>query len=316
MKKLHNVGLPAFLLAALFSATIAYALSPASVSLGTADNFAILAGSAITNTGSSVISGDVGISPGTAVTGFPPAVLNGVQHVADAQAIQAKTSITSTYTDASNRTPITSIGTELGSAVILPGVYASPSGTFGLTGTVTLDAQGDPNAVFIFKSASTLITASGSRVVLANGAQACNVFWLVGSSATLGTNSTFKGSLIAQTSITLTTNAQVEGRLLAQNGAVTLDSNTVTKASCAQAPVPTPVPTPTPAPVVTPTPVPTPAPVVVPSPTPTPTPVVIPTLPNTGYAPETSSGPWNMLMLICSAVTLSALYLARKNYTL
>lgn len=312
MKKTTNLGLAAFLLAGLMTASIAYAVSPSPVSLGTADNFSVLAGSAITNTGTSVVTGDIGISPGTAITGFPPAVLNGVQHVADAQAIQAKSSLTATYTDASNRTPITTIGTELGNTVILPGVYTSPSGTFGLTGTVTLDAQGDPNAVFILKSASTLITASGSNVALANGAQACNVYWLVGSSATLGTNSTFKGSLIALTSITLTTNANVQGRLLAQNGAVTLDSNTVTKASCA-APV-TPVVTPTPVAtttvVITTTPTPTATTTVIITPVVTPAPVIVPTLPNTGYAPA-SSTPWIAIAL--AGIGAALLYTLRKK---
>jgi hypothetical protein len=107
----------------------------------------------------------------------------------------------------------------------LAGAYDSAAGTFGITGTLTLDAQGNPNAVFIFKTSSTLITGGSSTIVLANGAQACNVFWQVGSSATLGANSTFKGTILAQTSATLTTGANVEGRVLARNGAVTLDSN-------------------------------------------------------------------------------------------
>lgn len=318
MKKIHIKGFASVLLASLMTASIAYAVSPSTVSLGTADNFAILAGSAITNTGSSVVTGDVGIYPGTAVTGFPPATLNGIQHTADEQAIQAKSSVTATYTDASNRTPVTTIGTELGNMVILPGVYASPSGTFGLTGTVTLDAQGDPNAVFIFKSASTLITASGSNVVLANGAQACNVYWLVGSSATLGTNSTFRGSLIALTSITLTTNAHVEGRLLAQNGAVTLDSNTVTRASCA-APivVVTPVvvtPTATTTVIVTPITTTTPTAATTVVVVPVPTQVIIPTLPNTGYAPNAT--PWNTIILAACVGILGSLYTLRKKMTL
>nr|MDQ3371322.1 ice-binding family protein [Actinomycetota bacterium] len=131
-------------------------------------------------------------------------------------------------------------------------VYDSASGTFEITGALTLDAQGDPDAVFIFQTDSTLITASASRVVLINGAQACNVFWQIGSSATLGTNSSFAGNILALTSITATTGATVDGRLLARNGAVTLDSNTITASQCAVAvpvPEPTPEPEPTPVPV-------------------------------------------------------------------
>lgn len=286
---------------------IAFAASPAKVSLGTADNFAILAGSAITNIGSSVVNGDLGLSPGTSVTGFPPATLNGTQHVSDTLAIQAKTSLTNTYTDASNRTPVTIIGTELGGTTLVPGVYASNAGTFGLTGTLTLDAQGNPDAVFIFKSASTLITASNSRIVLMGGAQACNIFWIVGSSATLGTNSTLEGTVVAVTSITLNTGAHVDGRVMAQNGAVTLDSSTVIKTACVVAPTPTPTPvvvvvaatTSVPVavisnPVITTTPVVTSAPVIVSVP-------ATPGVPNTGYG---DSGLVAVGALILSAFTL------------
>ena len=125
---------------------------------------------------------------------------------------------------------------------MLPGAYSSNDGTFQITGTLTLDAQGDPSAVFIFKTASTLVTAGASRVNLVNNAQACNIFWQVGSSATLGTTSILKGNVLALASITLTTGASVEGRLLARNGAVTLDTNTVIRAVCAT-PTPTPIST-------------------------------------------------------------------------
>ncbi|MFA6272897.1 MAG: ice-binding family protein [Candidatus Paceibacterota bacterium] len=197
------------------------------------DNFAVLAGSTITNTGISSITGDLGLSPGLSVTGFPPGVLVGTQHVSDATAIQAKTDLVTAYNDAAGQTPVSRVPTELGGTTKAAGIYDSASGTFGITGTLTLDAQGDPNAVFIFKTTSTLITAGSSSVVLANGAQACNIFWQVGSSATLGANTTFKGNILALTSITLTTGASVVGRVLARNGAVTLDTNTVAKATCA-----------------------------------------------------------------------------------
>lgn len=207
------------------------------VNLGTASNFAILAGSTITNTGSSVINGDLGLNPGTSVTGFPPGTLNGTQHAANATALQAQADLVTAYDNAAGQTPVDTIATELGGTTKTAGIYNSASGTFGITGTLTLNAQGDANAVFIFKTATTLITGGASDVLLVNGAQACNVFWQVGSSATLGTNSTFKGNILALTSATLTTGANVEGRVLARNGAVTLDTNTVTKATCVVPPV-------------------------------------------------------------------------------
>jgi hypothetical protein len=210
-------------------------LAPFGESVIPPDNFSVLAGSSITNTGSSVINGDLGISPGSSITGFLPGVINGTRHVADAAAIQAKTDLTTAYNNAAGKTPVSTVATELGGTTKTAGVYNSADGTFGITGTLTLDAQGDPDAVFIFKTASTLITAASSNVFLVNGAQACNVFWRVGSSATLGTNSTFKGSIMALTSITLTTGANVNGSLLARNGAVTLDTNIVTMAKCAAA---------------------------------------------------------------------------------
>ncbi|MFH1171344.1 MAG: ice-binding family protein [bacterium] len=206
--------------------------SATTIDLGIAKSFAILAGSTVTNTGPSVITGDLGLSPGTSVTGFPPGTLNGIQHVANTTTVQAKIDLTTAYGNAAGQTPVTTIPTELGGTTKTAGIYDSSAGTFGITGTLTLDAQGDPSAVFIFKTASTLITAGSSVVSLINGAQPCNVFWQVGSSAILGTNSTFKGNILALASATLTTGANVEGRVLARNGAVTLDANTVTAAAC------------------------------------------------------------------------------------
>jgi hypothetical protein len=207
--------------------------APTQVDLGTAANFVVLAGSTVTNTGASVLSADLGLHPGTSVTGFPPGIVNGTQHVTDATALQAQSDLTTAYLDTAGRTPVTTVPTELGGTTKTAGVYDSAAGTFGITGTLTLDAQGDANSVFIFKTASTLITAGASSISLVNGAQACNVFWQVGSSATLGTDSIFKGNIMALTSITATTGANIEGRLLARNAAVTLDTNTITKAICA-----------------------------------------------------------------------------------
>jgi uncharacterized repeat protein (TIGR01451 family) len=215
------------------------------VNLGTAANFAVLAGSGITNTGPTTITGDVGTFPTTTETGFGSVTLIGTNHAGDAVTQGAKTDLTTAYNDAAGRIPATTVSGDLGGQTLVPGVYKSAS-SLGITGTLTLDAQGDPNAVFIFQMGSTLITASGSNVNLINGAQACNVFWQVGSSATLGTNSLLKGTILALASITATTGVTVDGRLLARNGAVTLDTNTITKSVCTTliltkvCPIPTP----------------------------------------------------------------------------
>ena len=201
------------------------------VGLGTATSYAVLAGTAVTNTGSSSISGDLGVNPGTAVSGFPPGlVTNGTQHIAGPVALQAQSDLTTAYLDAAGRTPFTAVPVELGGRTLRPGVYAG--GTLGLTGTLTLDARGNPNAAFIFKAASTLITGPGSRVNLINGASPCNIFWQLTSSATLGAGSTFRGTIMALTSISLKAGATVDGRVLARNGKVSLISDTITKPTC------------------------------------------------------------------------------------
>jgi Ice-binding-like/Putative Ig domain len=202
-------------------------------SLGSAQSFAVLAGSTVTSTGSSTVSGDLGVSPGSAVTGFPPGIVtSGTIHTADALALSAQNSVTTAYTALANQ-PCTSdlTGQDLGGKTLTAGVYCFSSSA-QLTGTLRLDAQGNAAAVFIFQIGSTLTTASGSSVVLINGASPCNVFWQVGSSATLGTATSFVGNILALTTITVTTGATVSGRTLARNGAVTLDTNVVT-ASCA-----------------------------------------------------------------------------------
>ncbi|MFC4536496.1 ice-binding family protein [Sphaerisporangium dianthi] len=199
------------------------------VQLQTARAFAVMAGSTVTNTGATTVTGDLGLSPGTAVTGFPPGTVTGTIHAADATAAQAQADLTTAYTDAAGRTPTATVATQLGGTTLTPGVYNSAAGTFAITGNLTLDAQGDPTAVFIFQAASTLITASAGTVTLTGGAQAHNVFWQVGSSATLGTDSSFAGNILALTSITLTTGTSLTGRALARNGAVTLDTNAIVK---------------------------------------------------------------------------------------
>jgi len=223
---------------ALIALWIFFAFSPAlqaqetSVGLGTADDFAVLSGETITNTGPTTITGDVGLHPGSDTPGFDSVTLNGELHVADAVAEQAKVDLVTAYDDAAGRPVTATIATELGGETLTAGVYSSDSGTFEITGTLTLDAEGDPDAVFIFQMESTLVTASASSVSVINGAQACNVFWQVGSSATLGTTTSFVGTVLALTSIGMDTGAIAEGRMLARNGEVTLDSNTITRAVC------------------------------------------------------------------------------------
>jgi hypothetical protein len=208
--------------------------APASlVPLGSAGSFAVLGGSAITNTGPTTIFGDLGTFPTPTITGAETLTLDGTNHGGDAVTQAAKTDLVTAYAAAAGLTPTLTIGTaDIGGRTLTSGTYNSGS-SIGLTGTLTLDAGGDPNAQFVFQAGSTLTTASASKVVLINGAQSCNVFWQVGSSATLGTYSTLRGSVLALTSITVTTGVTVDGRVLAGNGAVTLDSNKITKPSCA-----------------------------------------------------------------------------------
>ncbi len=224
------------LLAPLWAAVLATTAQagPPAVLLGTADSFAVLGGSTITNTGPTVINGDLGLHPGTAVVGFPPGTVNGEQHVADAVALQAKTDLVTAYNDAAGRPNTGTLPPDAGGQTLTAGVYRTGSvPSLGLTGNLTLDAQGNQSAVFIFQIASTLTTASASSVSLINGAQACNVYWQVGSSATLGTTTAFKGNILALTSISVNNGVNVEGRLLARNGALTLINDTVTRSQCA-----------------------------------------------------------------------------------
>ena len=265
---LPAVALAAVLVAGALLGPAANAAHLTTVGLGTAGSFAVLAGSGITNTGPTVVNGDIGSFPTTTITGFPPGTVNGTNHGGDAVTQGAKTDLVTAYNDAAGRTPTTTIPTELGGSTLTHGVYTSAAGTFGITGAVTLDGQGDSNAVFIFKMATTLTTATGSSVVLINGAQACNVFWQVGSSATLGGSTSFRGNILALTSVTLVTSTTVEGRVLARDGAVTIDTGTITRPTCAAPATATPVPvaTATPVPVPTATPVPTVVPTASPAP--------------------------------------------------
>ena len=291
-------GLVAFSLLAAASLTLA---AHAPVGLGTADSFAVLGGTTVTNTGPTVVSGDLGVSPGSAVTGFPPGlVINGAIHAADAVALQAQSDLTTAYNDAAGRTCTSDLsGVDLGTQTLTDGTYCFSSSA-QLTGTLTLNGEGNPNAVFIFQIGSTLTTAPASTVSLINGAQACNVYWQVGSSATLGTTTTFRGSILALTSIALQTGATiVEGRALARNGAVTLDTNTITRDTCRTA---TPAATATPAPSIA-------APVVTPS----------PGLPNTSVGGLITASPDRTAslaltgLLVLAALSLTVVFRLRKG---
>ena len=199
--------------------------------LGTATSFAVLAGSTVTSSGTSTISGDVGVSTGSAVTGLTAAmVTNGSIHRADAKAASAQAALTTAYNNAAQQSKTATITDDLGSKVLKPGVYSGA--TLGLTGTLTLDAQGVSSSVFVFQASSTLNVATAGRVQLINGANPCNVFWQVGSSATLEAGATFVGSVLALTSISVNTGTDVQGRLLARNGAVTLKDDNVALPQC------------------------------------------------------------------------------------
>ena len=200
-----------------------------SVNLGTAGSFGVLAGSTVTNTGSSVIAGNVGVWPGTAITGFPPGIITGgTMHVGDAVANTAQNDLTTAFSTAAGLTPTAVLtGQDLGGMTLTPGVYFFSSSA-QLTGTLTLNDLGNPNAVFVFQIGSTLTTASNSAVVFTSSLTDTNVFWQVGSSATLGTTTAFTGNILALTSITLNNAATIGcGSALAINGAVTLNNNVI-----------------------------------------------------------------------------------------
>jgi hypothetical protein len=203
----------------------------ATVPLGGTSAFAVLAGSAITNTGATSITGDLGLSPGTSVGGFPPGILVGTQHINDQSANQAKLDLTTAYNNAAGRTStdIVALSGNIGGLTLTPGLYKSTSSLAISSGDLTFDAKGNASAVFIIQIASTLTTTSGRKVILSGEASASNIFWQVGSSATFGTTSVFKGTVMAMQSITFDTGATLNGRALAFTGAVTLAGNTIVK---------------------------------------------------------------------------------------
>jgi len=209
--------------------TAAAAAGQAQVGLRSSANFAVLAGSTVTSGGATTVNGDLGVSPGSAVVGFPPGLVNGTIHAADPTAAQAQLDLTAAYNDAAGRTVgAVTVAGNLGGLTLTPGLYKSTSSLEISSGDLTLDAQGDANAVFIFQIASTLTTTSGRQVILSGGAKAANIFWQVGTAATLGTTSVFKGTIMADQAITINNGATLTGRALAHVAAVTLESNIVT----------------------------------------------------------------------------------------
>jgi hypothetical protein len=202
-----------------------------SISLAGSAGLAVLAGSTITSTGATNITGNLGLSPGSEVGGFPPGILNGDQHINDDISNQAKLDLTAAYNDAAGRTStdIVTLSGNIGGLTLTPGLYKSTSSLSISSGDLTFDAKGDANAVFIMQIATTLTTTSGRKVILSGGALASNIFWQVGSSATFGTTSVFKGTVMAMQSITFNTGATLDGRALARTGAVTMAGNTIVK---------------------------------------------------------------------------------------
>ncbi len=203
----------------------------APVGLGTSASYSVLGGQTVTNSGPSILSGDLGVSPGTAITGFPPGLAGGSTHAGDTAAAQAQSDVVIAYDDTASRAPTANVAGDLVGQTLTAGVYKS-TGPIAVSGTLTLDGQGNPNSVFIFQVASTLITASASHISTINGAQACHIYWQVASSAILGTASEFQGTVLALTSISVTNGTTVKGRALARNGQVSLENNVFTAPTC------------------------------------------------------------------------------------
>ncbi|MCJ1251269.1 hypothetical protein MMC30_008500 [Trapelia coarctata] len=203
---------------------LAYAVltTAQSVNLGSAGTYAILAASTITSTGLTIANGDIGVSPGSSVTGFPPGVFTGTEHLGDPVAAAAEADAGTAYGQAAALPCGTVLsGQDLGGMTLFPGVYCF-STSAALNGILTLDAQGDPNAIFVFQIGTTLTAGTAAQVLLINGAQACAVTWQVGSSATLNIGTMFAGNIIAQASVSVLSNVATQGGLYALSGAVTL----------------------------------------------------------------------------------------------
>jgi type VI secretion system secreted protein VgrG len=289
----------------------------------TATSFSVLAGQTVTNTGATVIGppvgapelgGSLGVSPGSAVTNFPPGqvIAPGEIHAADAVALQAQADLVTVYNTLAGESPCTALPANIGDLTLTPGIYCfTLDALFTVPSTgLTLDLEGDPDALFVFQVPGQLTTQSDYEVTFINGDAPCNVWWQVGSSATLGTNTQFVGNIVALTSISLATDTTLlPGRALARNGEVTLDTNLINMDGCQTLP---PTPTPTNTPTSTPTPPPTPTPV-------PPTPTAAPTLPpSVAFLPETGERDDNRLpiLLIGSTLLLAAvglLFIRRRT---
>lgn len=236
---LRRARLAGIALAMVVAFALPAAAQAAPVDLATAGPFVVLGGTTVTNTGPSVLNGDLGVSPGTELKGFElPAVVNGVRHATDEVAARAQLDLTNAYNVAAGQPVLPQndlSDTDLGERKLGPGIYRYNAAAL-LTGALTLDAEGDPNAQFVFKIGSQLTTESASSVLLVNGASPCNVYWQVGSSADIGTTTAFQGNLMALTSISLQNAATVLGRMLARNGQVSLINNVLTRPLCATGP--------------------------------------------------------------------------------
>ena len=272
------------------------------VPLATAANFSVLGGQTVTNTGPSVLGQSLGVDPGPAVVGFggpPNGTVLGSTEVANAVSLQAQSDLTIAYNDADGRVPeFFQTNPDLVGSTLIPGIYAATAmGPLSLSGHLVLDGQGNSAAVFIFETDSTLITGPGSSIELINGASECNIFWQVGSSATLATGSLFVGTVMALTSISVQTGAVVHGRALARNGSVTLDNNVFTAPSCIPSTATAPSTTTTVAPAATVAPV-----------------TTIPVSPNVTL-PRTGNdvGPTPLIGSIALVVGAAALVLARRR---
>ena len=232
--------IPFLLFVALISLGVLSAVVPISsaamtVSLGSAGSYGVLAGAGVSNTGATTIIGDQGSSPTATYSGFSKVTLTGATHLGDAVAATAQVDAKSSYKNLVLQPSTQLIVADLGGQVLAPGVYTTGA-NIGISGKLTLDAKGDPNAVFIFRAGSNLTTSSASSMSMTNGGSQCNVYWLVGSSATLGANSTFLGTVLSSSNITAETGATIFGRLLALKGATVLDNNLITVSTCFQMP--------------------------------------------------------------------------------
>jgi len=230
---------------ALLVAVASSAQAATSVGLGTADSFVVLAGTGVTNTGPTTLNGDIGSFPTPSGAYGGALTINGTDHAGDGVTQTAKLDLVTAFDNAAGQGPTIPVVAALDGLTLVPGVYNSGSQELlSVGGVLTLNAEGDANAVWVFQAGSNLIAQSGSAVNLINGAQACNVFWQVGSQATIGTGADFIGTIMALTSITVQTGATVEGRVLARNGTVTMDTNVITRPVCEARPTPTTSPTP------------------------------------------------------------------------